>query len=223
MNDLSKAFSFLFKDRDWASKCIVSAVFMILSLMIIGIPFLVGYFVQVTQRVMRGETEPLPSWSDFGVQFILGLKFCIVYFLYLLPLIILYAGLIVSMIVGGIVDESETLLAISALSLLGSTLVIAIPYGILLSLFSPIIWYRFAREESMRDALNIVQVFREFRLNWENALIVAVITLGVHSLASIGIIFFLIGIFFTLFYGYAITAYLAGLLYLSAREKGIAQ
>ena len=94
-----------------------------------------------------------------------------------------------------------------------------IPYGLAISLFAPIIAYRFAERERISDALNIVAIFREFKGNWQNALVVAMITMGIQSIASIGLFLLLIGIFFTIFYSYVVSSYLSGVLYLSKETK----
>ena len=101
----------------------------------------------------------------------------------------------------------------------GITLLL-IPYGLALSLFSPIIMYRFAERESISDALDVAAVMREFRGNWQNALVVALITMGIQSIAGIGLFLLLVGIFFTIFYSYVVSAYLCGVLYLSTRTTG---
>ena len=72
----------------------------------------------------------------------------------------------------------------------------------------------------MSEALDIGGIFRDFRNNWENTVVGALIALGIQSFAGIGILFIIIGIFFTLFYAYAVSAYLHGALYLSMLEKG---
>ncbi|HUI66384.1 MAG TPA: hypothetical protein VL126_16180, partial [Bacteroidota bacterium] len=65
-------------------------------------------------------------------------------------------------------------------------------------------------------------VFKDFRINWQNTLVVAVITVGIESFAFIGIFLFLVGILFTLFYVYLVSAYMHGLLFLELpQERGV--
>ncbi len=218
MKDLGKAFSFIFKDPRWVTKLLVAAGFMLLSIFVIGIFVLVGYFIQLTQRVMRREEYPLPEWTDIGVKFVTGIKFVIVYFVYLLPILLLVVPIITVAIVSAVSEQPEVMAAFITVYMFGFTLIV-IPYSLALTLLLPIITYRFAREEKMGDALDIAAIVREFRGNWENTLIVALITLGVESFAAVGIIAFLIGIFFTLFYAYGVSHYLSGALYLSVIER----
>jgi len=221
MKDLGKAFGFIFKDPRWASKMGIAALFMILCIFVVGFFILAGYFVQLTQRVMRREEYPLPEWNDIGVKFVTGFKFVVVYFVYLLPILLLLIPVIIIAAAGAVmaIDQPDVMGAFATVYLFGFTLIV-VPYSLALTIFMPIITYRFAREERMGEALDIGGVFRDFRHNWENSLIVALIILGVKSFAGVGLFLFFIGIFFTLFYAYAVSAYLHGALYLSLLEKG---
>jgi hypothetical protein len=217
MNDLGKAFSSFFKDPQWFSKSVVAALWMLLCLIGIGIPVFVGYLVQVTQRVMRQETPVLPRWNGIGRKFVIGIKFCIAYIIYLLPIAILLIPVVGLAVIGAANGESETISVIMSIYLFGVTLLM-IPYGLALNLVTPILLFRFAERERISDAVDFVRVVRLFGDNWQNTLIVALISIGVQSLAPAGILIFLVGIFFTMFYAYVISAHLGGLLYLSAQN-----
>jgi hypothetical protein len=219
MNDLGKAFSFAFKDPSWFPKFIVGAVFMLLSIVLIGIFVLAGYFIQVTQRVMRQDPNPLPEWSDIGVMLIVGFKFCVVYLIYVLPIVLLYIPFFGLTLLGQFSHEGNMAGMFASIYLLAA-LVIIIPYGLLLSLLTPIITYRFAERESMSDALDIADVFRSFKRNWQSTLIIALIAVGIQSFAPIGLIVFFVGIFFTIFYAYLVSSYMYGTLYLQQAEGG---
>ena len=91
MKDLGKAFSAYFKDPQWFSKTLIAILWMFLCIVGIGIFVLAGYFVQVTQRVMRKEEIVLPSWGDIGSKIVTGFKFCVAYFVYMIPIFILFA------------------------------------------------------------------------------------------------------------------------------------
>ncbi len=225
MKELGKAFKFVFQDPNWVSKCIIAALFMLLCLIGLGIPVLVGYYIQLTQRVMRREQYPLPEWSDIGVKFIIGFKFIVALFVYVLPIILLYIPFIVVIAVASMhgEDSSELGSLIAVIYMFGFVLII-LPYGLLLTLCMPIISYRFALRESIGDALDVGAVLHDFRLNWANTTVVALLVVGLESFSGLGIFLLFIGIFFTLFYTYAVSAYLNGALYLERTpEPGAAQ
>lgn len=216
MKDLGKAFTFLFKDPQWVSKTAIAALWMILCVFLVGFFVLAGYFVQVTQRVMRREENPLPSWDGIGVKLVLGLKYAVVYLIYLLPVFILLFPVIGLAIATEVSGNEDAIGVAATVYLFGFTLFI-IPYSLALTLFTPIITYRFAERERIGDAIDIVRVVGLFKRNWQNSLVVALIVAAIQSFAGIGIFLFLIGVFFTIFYAYLTGSYLSGLLYLESQ------
>jgi hypothetical protein len=213
MKDIGKAFSLPFKDPSWASKFIIAVLFMLLCLVGIGIPVIVGYLIQVTQRVIRREEPALPEWSDIGVKFVLGFKYCVVYFIYLIPVFLLVIPVIGLAVATSTADAPEMVGVLSIIYIFGFTLLV-IPYSLLLTAIFPIVAYRFALREKISDAIDLGVIFRDFRVNWQNTAVVALIAIGIQSFAFIGILFFLIGVFFTVFYVYLVSAAMHGILYL---------
>ena len=53
MRDIGEAFSFPFRDPNWVSKFLIVAIFVALSILLIGIPVLYGYYLELVQRVRR--------------------------------------------------------------------------------------------------------------------------------------------------------------------------
>jgi Protein of unknown function (DUF4013) len=100
----------------------------------------------------------------------------------------------------------------------GFTLLI-VPYGIALTTLSPIINYRFALNERISDALDLGAIIRDFRKNWQNTLVVVLITIGIQSFAWLGIILFFVGVLLTILYSYMVPAYLCGMLYQDTVRK----
>jgi hypothetical protein len=213
MKDIGKAFILPFKDPSWPSKFVIAALFMLLCLLGIGIPVIVGYLIQVTQRVIRREEPALPEWKDIGIKFVLGFKYCVVYLVYLIPVFLLVIPVIGLAVATNTTDAPEMVGLLSIIYVFGFTLLV-IPYGLLLTALFPIITYRFALREKISDAIDLGRIFRDFRGNWQNTVVVALIAVGIESFAFIGLLFFLIGVFFTLFYVYLVSAVMHGILYL---------
>jgi hypothetical protein len=218
MKELGKAFSSPFKDPAWISKFIIAGVFMLLGVFLIGIPIVVGYLIQVTQRVMRREEHPLPAWDDIGVKFVTGFKYCVVYIIYLLPVFILVIPMIGIAAASELSDSPDVVGIFATVYLFAFTLLI-IPYSLILTAIMPIVAYRYAEREKIGDALDVGRIFRDFKLNWQNTLIVALIAVGIQSFASIGFIFLIIGVVFSIFYSYLVTAYMHGILYLELPDN----
>jgi hypothetical protein len=193
---------------------------MFLCIFVVGFFILAGYFVQVTQRVMRRDPNPLPEWNDIGVKFIVGFKMIVVYFVYLLPVFLLYIPFAVLTVVGAVSGNDELSGLFAGIYMIGLVFIVIIPYSLFFAMLIPIIAYRFAANESIREALHIAEIFRIFKKNWQNTVIVALVQVGVQSFAGIGIIIFFIGIFFTILYAYLVSAYLHGALYLEHTAEG---
>jgi hypothetical protein len=221
MKDLGKAFSFIFEDPSWVLKVVIAALFMLLSIVGLGIFVLLGYFIELTQRVIRREQYPLPEWKDVGVKFVLGFKYFVLLFMYALPVIFLAIPLMVLTAVTAISGPSETLGPIVAVYTIGFILLL-IPYILFYMLLTPIITYRFALRERISDGLDIGSIMADFGRNWQNTLVVALITVGLETFAGIGILAFFIGVLFTMFYAYAVAGYMYGKLYLSTQEGAAA-
>jgi hypothetical protein len=186
---------------------------MLLCLLGIGFFILAGYFIRVAQRVMRHEPPGLPEWSDIGVLFITGFKFCVALFVYILPILLLTAPLMALGVAAEFNPDNDFFQIATAIYTFGFMLLI-IPYSLALTLAQPIIVYRYAVNERIGEALDIAQIIGAFKYRWQSTLIVALLALGIQSLASVGIVFFIVGVAFTIFYSYLVSSYLAGALYL---------
>jgi hypothetical protein len=219
MNDLGKAFSFPFKDRAWFTKFLIGSLFMLLSIVLVGIFILAGYFVRVTQAAMRKDEQALPEWEDIGGMLVTGFKFVIVYIVYSIPLVLLYIPLIVMAVMGELAGQGDVSGIFAGLYAAGISILV-IPYALALSLFMPIIAYRFAANERIGEALDVGEIFRAFRSKWQESLIVALIAVGIQSFAAVGLILFLVGVFFTIFYSYVVSAHMFGRLAPQVQETG---
>jgi hypothetical protein len=219
MNDLGKAFSYPFKDNAWFSKFLIGALFMLLAIVVVGIFVLAGYFVRVTQAAMRNEEHELPAWEDIGGMLVTGFKFVVVYVIYSIPLLVLYIPLAIMAVIGEMSGQGDPAGLFAGVYAVGISILV-IPYALALSLFMPIITVRFAVNESIGDALDIGGHLRAFRSNWQGTLVVALIAVGIQSFAAVGIVLFLVGMFFTIFYSYVVSAYMFGMLRRETQETG---
>ena len=85
-----------YPSSDW-KKVIILGILFILSFVIIGIFFVLGYFLRILKSTIAGMDE-LPEFDDWGDMFVDGLKVLVVYFIYLLiPLIVIFVGIFATM------------------------------------------------------------------------------------------------------------------------------
>jgi hypothetical protein len=214
MNNIGKAFTFPFHEKDWALKIFLGALFLLLSLVGLGIPVIAGYMIRVCQRVMRNEPELLPEWSDVGILFITGIKYIAVYLIYQLPILLLVLPLLFLLGASTVAELSQSASVVFGIYLL-AFLFLAIPYSLLFALVRPVIMYRFALNEKIAEALDIAAIFREFKAQWMNVTLVAVLIVLVGVCAVFGLFLFMVGILATIFYSSVVSGALSGMLYRS--------
>src|SRR5476651_409800 len=87
--DVLRPFVFLFDDPRWVPKVMIGGLFVLLSTVVAGIPFLLGYTARMTRNIIAGDPRPLPEWDDLGEFFGEGLMLFAVGLIYMLPVSIL--------------------------------------------------------------------------------------------------------------------------------------
>ena len=124
MNDIGTAFSAPFKDPEWGTKFILGALVVLLCVTGLGIFVLAGYFVELTQRVMRKEQYPLPAWTDLGVKFVVGVKYAVVWFLYALPVVLLALPIVMLMALTAMNESSASMAIVASIYLFAFALLV---------------------------------------------------------------------------------------------------
>lgn len=190
--NISAAFSFPFKDPNWVTKMIWLSIFLLLSPLLIGIPFFLGYTVLTTRNIIEGK-EKLPEWSgNWSNIFYEGLKY-------------LVAIIIISVFVFLI-----TLIKIPGLNFL----------WYLLSIFlSTLLLARVAAVKKFEEIFDL-KWYVEFMINNPgDVIIVTVLGLLLSVVAYAGLILCFVGVFLTLFYSLTARSYLIGEMYRVGEER----
>ncbi|NCO98219.1 DUF4013 domain-containing protein, partial [bacterium] len=92
-----RAFTFVFEDPDWLKKVGIAALVSLIP--VVGSIAVLGWTLEITRRVIKGEAETLPEWNDFGAYIGKGFQALVVGLGYAAPLIlILLCGLSISII-----------------------------------------------------------------------------------------------------------------------------
>ena len=219
MKHIDEAFTFVFKDPNWPTKLLIGGVFAFLSIVFVGLPVILGYGIELLQRVRRGEEYPLPEWTDVGVKFIVGFKYFITLVVYYLPVAFVMVPVMIYFVVASMNGISGRDLGAP----LGAAWMFVMPYLIAVSLCTPFIAAEFATHERIRDGLNVARVFKSFKHFWEDAVILAIISFGLTLAAYLGILMFLIGIFLTMFFAICVHFHLYGQIGKAVNELSDAQ
>jgi hypothetical protein len=146
-------------------------VMLVIATILLGLP-LMGYIL----KVLRGE-KPAPEVEDWGTLFIDGIKLMIVYLIWMIPVIIVYAIL---MAVGfaGVMSGDETA-AIAAMGTMMIGFLVVLILAIIIGLFATIGVVRFARTGSIGEAFNFSAILATIKKIDCDPYIIALLVLGV--------------------------------------------
>jgi hypothetical protein len=221
--DFGKAFVFMFEDPNWVRKVgiglLVALVGLMLSPILVGIlffVFIVGYGLDVTRNVVRGEQFPLPEWNDWGRFFIRGLKIAGALFIWSLPLLLT----IVPIGFGGawLDNTSGDAAGAGGFLLLMCGLCLGTLWGFFVALITPGITVRLATTDRFGSAFEVSELWNFTSRNLGNIIIVILLTIVIGLIAAIvgtaGVLLCFVGLALTIplatIWQYLATAHLYG-------------
>lgn len=222
--NIGKAFTFVTEDERWLEKLgigvglvLVSSILAPILIGILGFFILIGYCVRLVQNVRDGAPKPLPEWNRWGDDMVSGLKLALAMLIYALPIFLFT----IPMAVGAAMTDGRSRSGVEAvgwpLMICGICLVTL--YSIAFTLFQPGITVAFARDESVRSALQISDIWAWTRRNLSGVLVVTIVyiiasaVIGVAG-AIVGIILCVVGLIVTIplatLYTYLVQSHLYG-------------
>ncbi len=210
--DFGLSFSFPFQDEDWIKKIALTAVISFIPL--IGQFALLGWMVELTRRVIRGDAAPLPDWADFGGILVLGLKMFVIGFVYSLPLIFISLPLGVT---SAFIESDAAISFFAFVTICFSCF--AVIYGLALAYFFPAAVGELAATDNLGEAINPTNIIAHVRAAPSAYLLAFLGTIVAGFIAGLGIIFCLVGVIFTIVYAYAIQGHLYGQAYIEATKS----
>ncbi len=208
--DFGLAFSFPFQDEKWIEKIVIAAVISVIP--IVGWFALLGWSIEIGRRVINGDEEVLPDWSDFGGLLALGFKAWIAALVFSIPLIIVWIPVVIFSAIAGSADGDAAAVIVSIVSLcvIGLTFI----YSIALLLALPASYGRLAATDGLGDSLNVREIWTIVS-NAPGAYLVVLLGYFVAGfIASLGSIACLVGVFLTTAYSLAVEGHLLGQAYL---------
>ena len=183
--DWGRCFNYMTQDENWIKKILVGGVFVLLCFILVGIPFVLGYFIEVVRNVKNGKETPLPEWDDLGNKFVTGLMAFIVCLVYSIP------GFIIGLI-----------------PCIGS--VISVVYSLLVG---PTAIIMFAKYGDIGGALKFNEAIEFIKINTLNLILVSILGYVLGILGFLGLIALCVGVLFTLFWAFLGYANLVGQLW----------
>ncbi len=194
MQNVGRAFSFMFEDKDWVVKILLGAVFNLLTLVLVGIPFLFGYLLELAKNSSEGKEIPLPEWDNLGDKFVRGLIYLVIVIIYSIPGIILSAIPCVKYCFGPL-------------------------YFLALAFVLPYITVRYAQTGNFEEVFRFNQIFDFAKANVSNLIIVVLLTIALEIIATFGALALIVGIFFTMFWADLAIFYLYGQVYREGQKE----
>lgn len=207
-------FTFPFEDPDWLKKIALAGLVTLIP--IVGQFFIMGWMLEITRRVIKGESPLLPD-LDFGQNLGTGFKAWVIGLVYALPMIVFALPMIIVGAAGGAagMDEETLAIVISAISCCCGGLMFL--YGILLAFMLPAAYGKFLESGVMGDAFKVKDVFAMVKAA-PVAFLIAIAGAAIASfIAPLGGIAIGIGAIFTTAYAMAIMGHFYGQAYNEAK------
>jgi len=207
--NIGAALRFTTEDKKWIEKIAIAAV---LIFTVIGWLAVVGWMLELLRRVVRGESEVLPPWTNLGKYFVDGLIVCVIGFIWTLPIIVLSAclGGLTGVLSGLQGDDSGGGMAVLNICIA----FVSLPYSLAVSFLIPPMLGIYAMQGTFAEAVNPAKAWRLARANF-NGFLVAWLVSGVVGVAAslIGTILCLIGIYPLGAYASSVGAHIYGQAY----------
>ncbi len=195
--DYSTPFTFVTKDKNWIGKVAIGSL-----LVVTGIGFIpvLGWMLEITRRVIRNDSQPLPDWNNFGQYVVDGLKLTAVALIWSLPLVLVilsFAGA-----AAAFADQASD----------------DTTFGLVLALLSPAAWGHLAETGSFGEAANPARAWALVGPHLGDFIVVGLLAwLASAMLSTVGTLLCLIGVFPATVYTFAIYGHLWGQLYRNSR------
>lgn len=203
--DFAKPFSYVFDDPDWVTKILIGGLFYIAGFMIIGWFFILGYVARTARNIIAGQERPLPEWENLGDFFNEGLRLFGVMLVVVLPLVALaFLFMIPAGILGSVDNEGVRALG-SGLS--GCFFCLFFPVTLAVWFFLPAMLLFATVEQRFGAAFEFRRIWPFIKQNIGNYLLGLVVMIIARFIASFGIMLLCIGVVFTGFWSFLITAH----------------
>ena len=203
--DFAKPFTYVFDDPRWLQKILIGGLFYLAGFLIVGWFFIFGYVARVARNIVAGVAIPLPEWEDLGGFFNEGLRLVGVLLVYVIPPTVLFVSI---MIPAGILGELDN----QGLQALGSGIAgciscLFVPLVLAMTFFMPASLLFAAMEQRFGAAFEFGRLWAFIRPNIGNYLLAIVVYLIARFLGGFGIALLCIGVIFTGFWSFLITAH----------------
>jgi uncharacterized protein DUF4013 len=203
--DFGKPFTYVFDDPRWINKILLGGLFYLAGFFIIGWFFILGYVAQVTRNVIADHERPLPEWDDLGNFLSEGARLIGVVLVYIIPVFML---VIAVMVPTGVLNsiENEGVQAVGGV-MVGCLSCLFVPLSLAMLVFMPASLLFAIAEQRFSAAFEFGRIWNFITANVGNYLLAIVVYLIARFLSGFGIALLCIGVVFTGFWSFLITAH----------------
>ncbi len=205
--DFGKAFTFVFDDEDWIKKIALGGLLSLIP--VIGIFLVIGYGLEVTKRVIKGDAEVLPDWSDFGGYLTKGFLVFLIAFVYMLPVLLIQACSYIPFLFENTDDTLTVIFTIITICFGCFTFL----YSLAAYLVLPAAVGRYAATDKLGEAFKLGAIFAMVKDNLGTYGMVLLGGIVASMVASLGSIACVIGVLFTMVYSMVVNGHLWGQAY----------
>jgi len=211
--DFGRSFTFTTEDPDWLSKILIGGVFVLACSVLVGIPFVLGYFSRTLRNVAQGAARPLPDWDDMGGIFNEGLRLTGVYLIHVLAVAVVVGILVGILLVPVMLSKAHD--PHDALGPFGALLIVAL-YGLLMlvslavAVYLPAALLRSSLRGSVGAGLEWRENFAFIKQNLANYALSLVGYLVAAFAAQFGVLLCCVGFFPAAFWSYLVLAIALG-------------
>lgn len=206
--DFVRPFAFVFEDERWIHKVLVGGLFYIAAFVLIGLFFIAGYCARLTRNVIAGMDRPLPEWDDLSTYFTDGVKLAVVGLGYTLPLMALvFAIIIPAGVLGAIAGDRNAAAQLASGGMFTCVWCLFIPISLAMSFWLPGALLFAIVEDRISAGFDFKRIYNFIKNNFVNYLMAFVVMMVVRFIVPFGMILLCIGIVFTAFWSFVVSAY----------------
>ncbi|MYC94681.1 MAG: DUF4013 domain-containing protein [Caldilineaceae bacterium SB0661_bin_32] len=225
--DIGRALTYFSEDERWVEKTAIGTGLLLISSLllmalvgVLGYFILFGYLVRLLQNV-RDDVHPvLPEWDRWGDDLVRGVKLACVVVIWALPIILIFfPAFIISIVIADNTPYDPKYPGGSVASIiLSCASCLSFLFAIAFAVMQPGFTIAFARNETIKDGLQVSEVWDWTRDNIGNVAIVAILTVIASMIITtvgsiVGLILCVIGAVVTVPLAQLITYYFQSHLY----------
>jgi len=195
--NLERSFAFAFKAPGAGKKLALGGLFTLLFFTVFLPIVATGYVMRVLYDALEGRDAKLPNWTNFKNLFNEGLLPVLIILVYSSPFILL---LVLEQLIYTILGWN--------FGLIGLFFILRLIIALGLSMFIPLALIRFAVLRSLRSAFDLNRIYVFIKTNPGRLFTAWSLSIALTMLGTLGLIVFVVGVFFTYFIASVIIVHL---------------